>query len=180
MSVDRQMLSCAIAIASMASPSLLAQSSPGPVRVAAQRASCGMSGRWGGSLRVRLAGNQFKVFSIYTFEFGADASYSFAFGDESGVAASQNGEFQTSAASDAGSRRYPCLVTLTPSRNTMRRDASRQPGSAPKGLDDLLGGVPVTFRVRASNAGGILLMHVSVSDSDLLNDIGAFSLTQAP
>src|SRR3954468_918865 len=136
MSVDHRLLSCAIAIASIASPSLLAQSSPRLVRAAAQRVSCGMAGRWGGTQRIRLAENQFKVFSIYTFEFGADGSYSFAFGDESGVAASQSGEFQTSAASDAGSGRYPCLVTLTPSRNTIRRDPSRQPGSAPKGLDD--------------------------------------------
>jgi hypothetical protein len=172
---------CASAIVAsfvIASPSVLgARESISPV---AQRTSCSITGEWAGRKAIRV-GDVFKVFSLYAFRFGADGSYSYVVGDEGGIAASHSGTFVTSEATDAGGRRYPCLLTLQPARDTVRRVPNKSVDGAPLGFEDFSQGEPVTFRVRAgTNPGDLSLIYTSVTGRDFQNDIGSFRLSRTP
>ena len=112
-----------------------------PVAFAAQRTSCEIAGQWAGRKGIRL-GDEFKVSSLYAFRFGSDGSYSYVVGDEAGTAASHSGTFVTAEATDEGGRRYPCLLTLQPSKSTVRRDLNRNIAGAPKGFESLSDGAP--------------------------------------
>jgi hypothetical protein len=149
------------------------------VVLAAQRPACGFAGQWAGRKGMRI-GSEFRVLALYEFRFAPDGSYSFAVGDQTGTAASHAGTFTVAAATDQGGRRYPCLLTLQPSRNTVRQDPSRHPGGLPDGFEALSAGAPATFRVKESGSGEALLIDVRVAGNDLLNDIGSFRLTRTP
>ena len=176
MSLCRTLSACVI-VTSLVSPSngIIHTS----VAFAAQRTSCEIAGQWAGRKGIRL-GDEFKVSSLYAFRFGSDGSYSYVVGDEAGTAASHSGTFVTTEAADEGGRRYPCLLTLQPSKSTVRRDLNRNIGSAPKGFESLSDGALTTFRVRQSAGGELLLIHTSVTGRDLENDIGSFRLTRTP
>ena len=131
-----------------------------------------------GQRAVRMPDGSSLIFSLFSFEFGGDGTYTFTLGNETKVWASHAGRYSVSAAVDGGSQRYPCLVRLQPSLNTIRRDSSQRINDDPIGFRDLSNGTEATFRFRQTPGSHPLsLLHTSVTGRDVLNDIGSFGLT---
>lgn len=141
------------------------------------RRSCGIrSGGWQGFTGYRIL-DEWRIVSVYRFELRQDRSYAFTFGDEHNVLRSHSGMWDVAAATDPGSRKYPCLVRFQPDASTIRRSASGSVSSEPRGFVALSDGETVIFRFRNDSDGDLNLIHGSVTGHDLEQEYASFSLS---
>ena len=114
---------------------------------------------------------------IFVFDFKPDGTYSFGYGAGGVVWTSHSGRYSVTRATDADSARYPFLLTLSPSPDTVRTNPARQPHQMPSGLGELEKGSR-GFRLKDSSVDGLVLMDVSIRGRDVENDIGSFRIYQ--
>ena len=134
-----------------------------------------ITGRWIGR-RIRFAGDT--EAKTFTFTFNRNGTYDYAAGQGAITWTSHQGQFAISRGTDEASRRYPCLVTLQPTRSTVTSSPASQPETLPLGLRTLSQDRERVLRIKQSASGGILVIDVSAVDWK--NDIESFGLSRMP
>jgi hypothetical protein len=110
---------------------------------------------------------------IFIFEFRADRTYSFSYGQGDAIWTSHSGTVALSRATDEARHRYPYLLTLTPLPQTLRTSPARRAEDMPRGLAELGPGAR-TFRLRSVEGDGLRMIDASAEG--WLNDIDYFAL----
>lgn len=106
-----------------------------------------MVGDWHGQ---KITDPPWSLLLKWAFKFNQDGTYSYCAGQGSFEWTSHRGKFTVKRATGAPSQRFPCVITLTPSQDTVKNNPENKLGLAPLlSINLKVGDKERTYRTKA-------------------------------